>query len=79
MELGGRVWYNLKVLHTRHTLFAGTETLSLPVYELIAMQILLGGTLPQFGGKGVELGGRVWCPMKVHYLYFEAVTQSRFV
>ena len=45
-ELGGRVWYHLKVLHIRHNLFAGTETLSLSVYEPIAMQILLVGTVP---------------------------------
>ena len=38
--------------HIRYNLFAGTDTLSLPVYELIAMQILLGGTLPIIWGKG---------------------------
>ena len=47
---GGRVrgsdWYHLKVLHIRYNLFAGTEMLSLTVYEPIAIQILLGGTVP---------------------------------
>ena len=38
--------------------------LSLSVYEPIAIQILLGGAVPQFG-RGVELGGRVWCRVKV--------------
>ena len=63
----GRVWCRLKVLHIRHNLFAGTETLSLSVYEPIAIQILLGGTVPQFVG-GVELGGRVWYHLKVLHI-----------
>ena len=47
--------------------FAGTETLS--VYEPIAMQNLLGGTVPEFGEE-IELGGRVWYPLKVlHIMY----------
>jgi hypothetical protein len=32
-ELGDWVWYPVKVLQIRHNLFAGTETLSLFVYE----------------------------------------------
>jgi hypothetical protein len=54
----GRVWRPAKVLRSRSNLFAGTETLSLSVNEPIAKQILVGGTVPKFGG-GVELGGRV--------------------
>ena len=45
-------------------MLAGTEMLSLSVYESIAKEILHGGTVPQFGG-GVELEGRVWHPAKV--------------
>ena len=49
----------------RYKLFVGTETLSLSIYEPIAMQILFGGgTVPEFE-EGVELGGRVWYTMKV--------------
>ena len=47
-----------KLLYIRYNLFAGTEMLSLSVYESIAKEILHGGTVPQFG-EGVELGGRV--------------------
>ena len=46
VELGGRLWYRVKVLGIRYNMFAGTETLSLSVYEPIAMHILLGGTVP---------------------------------
>jgi hypothetical protein len=52
VELGGRVWYPVKLLHIRYNLFAGTEMLSLSVYQPITKQILLGGTVPQLGGKG---------------------------
>ena len=48
----GRVWYLVKVLRIKYNLFAGTETLSLAVYEPITIQILLGGTVPQFWRKG---------------------------
>ena len=58
VELGSRVWYPLKLLHIRYNLFAGTEMLSLSVYEPIAIQIWLGETVPQFGGRG---GDRVEC------------------
>ena len=39
VELGGRVWYNVKVRRIRDNLFAGTETPFLSVYEPIAMQM----------------------------------------
>ena len=42
-------WYRVKVLGIRYNLFAGIETLSLSIYEPIAMQILLGGSSPNFG------------------------------
>ena len=58
------MWYHVKVLLIRYNLFAGTETLSLSVYEPITTHILLGGTVPKFG-EGVELGGRVCYPLKV--------------
>ena len=60
--------YPVKVLHIRYNLFAGTKMLSLSVFEPIAIQILHGGTVPKFGGEGgVELGGRVWYPVKAHH------------
>ena len=46
VELGGRVWYPVKLLHVSYNLFAGTEMLSLSVYDPIAIQILLGGPSP---------------------------------
>ena len=52
VELGGRVWYPVKLLHIRYNLFAGSEMLSPSVYEPIAIQILLGGTVPPIWGKG---------------------------
>ena len=64
VELGGRVRYPAKVLHIRYNFLAGTETLSLSVYEPIAIHILLGGPSPKLW-KGVELGGRVWYRVKV--------------
>ena len=60
----GRVWYPVKLLHICYNVFAGTEMLSLTVYEPIAIQILLGGTVPKFG-RGVELGRWVWYPVKL--------------
>ena len=59
VALGARVWYPMKLLHISHNLFAGTEMLSLSVYEPITIQILLGGTLPQFGGMGGVRGSSV--------------------
>ena len=46
VKRGGQAWYNVKVLRIRYNSFAGTETLSLSVYEPIAMHILLGGRPP---------------------------------
>ena len=65
VELGGRVWYPLELLHISYNFFTGTEMLSLSVNEPIAIQILHEGTVPKFG-EGVELGGRVWYPVKAH-------------
>ena len=60
VELRGRVWYPVKLLHNRYNLFAGTETLSLTVYEPNAIQFLFGGgTVPQFGGRGRARGSDV--------------------
>ena len=59
----------MKLLHISYNLFAGTEMLSLSVYEPIAIQILLGGTVPQFG-RGVELGGWVWCSVKLLHIRY---------
>ena len=69
VELWGRVWYPLKVLHIRYNLFAVTEILSLSVYEQRSIQILLGGPSPQFG-RGAELGGRVWYHLKVLHIRY---------
>ena len=66
VELGGRVWYPVKLLHISYNLFAGTEMLSLSVYEPIAIHILHGGPSPNLGGRdGVR--GRVWYPVKAHH------------
>ena len=48
-----------KLLHIRYNLFAGTEMLSLSVYESIAKEILHGGTVPQFWGGGRARGSSV--------------------
>ena len=52
-------------------MFAGTEAhLYLSLYEPIAIRILLGGTVPQILGEGMELGGRVWYSVKArHNMY----------
>ena len=63
----GRVWYPVKLLHISYNVFAVIEMLSLTVYEPIAIQVLLGGSRPQIWGEGVELGGRVWYPVKAHH------------
>ena len=39
VELGGRVWYAVKLLHISYNLFVGIEMLSLSVYEPITIQI----------------------------------------
>ena len=46
VELEGRVWYPVNAHHNTHNLSSETETLSLSVYEPIALQILLGGPSP---------------------------------
>ena len=56
----------MKVLPIRHSLFAGTETLSLSVYQPVAKRVLWG-TVPSIGG-GVKLRGRVWYPVKVLHI-----------
>ena len=57
VELGGRVWHPAKGIRIRQKFFAGTETLSLSVYEPIENKISMGDRPPVWGG--VELGGRV--------------------
>ena len=52
VELGGRVWYPLKVLHIRYNLFVGTEMLSLSVCEPITIQILPGWDRPPIWPRG---------------------------
>ena len=47
----GRVWYPVILLHISYNVFDATEMLSLSVYEPIAIQMLLGGTVPKFGGE----------------------------
>ena len=75
--------YPAKDLRIRYNLFAETETLSLSVYEPIAMQILLGGTVPPICGEGVEFGGRIWYTVKAHRtgqnVFIETDTLSLFV
>ena len=63
VELEGRVWHPVKAHHNGHNLSIQTETLSLSVYEPIAIQFCSGDSPPNRGG--VELGGRVWYPAKV--------------
>ena len=67
VELGGRVWYHLKVLHITHNLFAGAKPLSLPVYEPIAMRVLWGRAYPIWG-RGFVLGGRLRYPVIVLHI-----------
>ena len=64
-RFGGRggvrvwVWYYVKLIYIRYNLFAGTDMLSLSVYEPIAKQILLGGPSPNLGGRGRVRGSSV--------------------
>ena len=53
------MWYPVKLLHFRYNLFAGTEMLSLTVYEPIAIQILLGGRPPIWGEGRARRSGAV--------------------
>ena len=58
------LWYSVKVLHIRHNLYAGTETLSLLLQANRHMHFVW--TIPLFwGGGGFDLGGRVWYHLKV--------------
>ena len=66
-QIGGRVWYPVKLLHIYCNLFVRTEMLTLTVYEPIAIQILHGGLSPNFGGMGGVIGGRPWYPVKAHH------------
>ena len=59
----------MKVLGIRYSSFVGTETLSLSVYEPIAIYILLMGTVHQFG-EGIELGRRVCYPVKLLHIRY---------
>ena len=59
------MWYHVKVLHITHNLFAGTDTLSLSVYEPIAMRVLWEGEgRPPFR-EWVVLESRVWYSVTV--------------
>ena len=60
---------SVKLLRIRYNLFAETEMLSLSVYEPIAKTHFASGTVPQFRG-GVELGGRVWYPVKALHIRY---------
>ena len=75
VELGGRLWYPVKLLHIRYNLFAETEILSLSVYEPITMQIFAWGTVPQFW-VGIELGGRVWYRVKVLRIRYNLLART---
>ena len=66
VELGGRVWYPVKLIHISYNLFAGTEMLSVSVCEPIAIQILHGGPSPNLGGRGGVRGSCV-VPVKAHH------------
>jgi hypothetical protein len=59
LELGGRVWETVKVLHIKHNLFAGTETLPLSIYKPIAIRVLWGGVTVPHLGERVWLGGHI--------------------
>ena len=78
------MWYHVKVLRIRYNLFAGTDTLSLSVYEPIEIQIVFGDR-PPICGEGVEIGGGVWYSVKAHIIgrerdfSIETDTLSRFL
>ena len=74
----------MKVPYIRYNLFAGTETLSLSVYDPIAIQykFWLGGPSPNLGGRDRVRGSNV-VPVKAHHtghnLLIETDTLSLFV
>ena len=72
--LGGRVWYTVKLLHICYNLFAGTEMLSLSVYEPIAIQILLGGRPPIW--PRCRARGRVWYPVKLLHISYNLFAET---
>ena len=74
----GRVWYPVKLLHISYNLFAGTKMLTLSVYEPIAIQIFAWGDRPQFG-RGVELEGRVWYPVKLLHIRYNLFAGSEML
>ena len=69
------MFYLLKVLDSRYNLFAGTKTLSLSVYDPIAIIFWLGGPSPNLG-EGVELGGRVRYPVKPHHTGYNLLIET---
>ena len=52
--LGGRVWHPQKARHDGHTMTIENETLSLSVYEPIAMQFFAWGDRPPILGSGLS-------------------------
>ena len=52
VEPAGPVWFPVNVLYVNYSLFAGTKTLSVSIYEPIAIQILLGGDRPPIWPRG---------------------------
>ena len=62
------MWYPVKLLRIRYNFFAGTEMLSLSVYEPIAKQIFHGGPSPNLG-EGPSWG-RVWYTVKVLHIRY---------
>ena len=63
------MWDLVKAHHGGHNLSIETETLSLFVYQPIALQIFAWGTVPEFEGW-VEPGGRVWYPVNVLHIRY---------
>ena len=56
VERGGRMWYPVNAHHNGHNLSIIAETLSLSVYEPIAIQFCSGESPPNWG-MGLSLGG----------------------
>ena len=64
VELGVGCDTPRKSSRIRYNFLAGTEALLSPITSQSQCKFFLGGTVPQFW-VGVELGGRVWHPVKV--------------
>ena len=77
VELEGRVWYPVKLLHIRYNLFGGTEVLSLRL-RANRNTNFAWGTVPQFGG-GAELRGRVWCPVKLLHINYNLFARTQML